>query len=127
MYDSELPKTREQYWEAQIDVWRSSRQSQRAFCRANDLSYPRFAYWLRKFRRRGKELLELSSLEKELPGVDMFLAMDRISDSTAPREVTGNFEVSPTNGPHGHRPVYMVAHQGDDAKVWTSAVFITFK
>ena len=75
----------------------------------------------------GKELLEASTLKKELPGVDMFLAMDRISDSATPREVTGNLEISPTNGPHGHRPVYMVAHQGDDAKVWTSAMFITFK
>ncbi len=28
---------------------------------------------------------------------------------------------------HGHRPVYLVAHQGDDAKVWTSALFITFR
>ena len=24
-------------------------------------------------------------------------------------------------------PDYLVAHQGDDAKVWTSALFITFK
>jgi hypothetical protein len=72
-------------------------------------------------------MLELSTLKKDLPGIDMFLAMDRISDSQAPREVTGNLEVSPKNGPHGHRPVYMIAHQGDDAKVWTSAVFITFK
>lgn len=75
----------------------------------------------------GKDLLEAATLKKDLPGVDMFLAMDRISDSPAPRDVTGNFEVSPNNGPHGHRPIYMVAHQGDDAKVWTSSVFITFK
>ncbi|MCG6934451.1 MAG: hypothetical protein LJE73_00995, partial [Proteobacteria bacterium] len=75
----------------------------------------------------GAELLAAASVKKELPGVDMFLALDRISDSPAPREVTGNFEVSPKNGPHGHRPVYMVAHQGDDAKVWTSAMFIKFK
>ena len=75
----------------------------------------------------GAELLEASRLKKDLPGVEMFLAMDRLSDSTPPREVTGNFEVGPQNGPHGHRPVYMVAHQGDDAKVWTSALFITFK
>ena len=75
----------------------------------------------------GAELLEASRLKKDLPGVEMFLAMDRLSDSVPPREVTGNFEVGPKNGPHGHRPVYMVAHQGDDAKVWTSALFITFK
>lgn len=75
----------------------------------------------------GKELLEAATLKKELPGVEMFLGMDRISDSAAPREVTGSFEISPTNGPHGHRPIYIVAHQGDDAKVWTSAMFINFK
>lgn len=75
----------------------------------------------------GKDLLQAATLKKELPGVDMFLAMDRISDSAPPREVTGNFEISPTNGPHGHRPIYMIAHQGDDAKVWTSAMFINFK
>ena len=56
----------------------------------------------------------------------MFLAMERMSDSDAPREVTGNFEVSANNGPHGHRPVYVVARQVDDAKIWTSALFITF-
>jgi len=75
----------------------------------------------------GAELVEAANVKKELPGIEMFLALDRMSDSDAPREVTGNFEVSPTNGPHGHRPVYMVAHQGDDAKVWTSAMFIKFK
>lgn len=57
----------------------------------------------------------------------MFLAMERMSDSDAPREVTGNFEVEPKNGPHGHRPIYIVARQVDDAKIWTSSLFITFK
>jgi len=75
----------------------------------------------------GSELLQVARMKKDLPGVEMFLAMDRLSDAAPPREVTGNFEVSPKNGPHGHRPVYMVAHQGDDAKVWTSALFINFK
>ena len=35
--------------------------------------------------------------------------------------------VKNVTGSHGHRPVYLVAHQGDDAKVWTSALFITFR
>ena len=75
----------------------------------------------------GAELLEAARLKKDLPGVEMFLAMERMSDSPAPREVTGNFEVSAKNGPHGHRPVYVVAHQVDDAKIWTSALFMKFK
>ena len=53
MNDSELPDTREHYWKAQIDRWQSSGESQQAFCKANDLNYPRFGYWLRKFRRQG--------------------------------------------------------------------------
>ncbi|MCB1787909.1 MAG: hypothetical protein H6953_02290 [Chromatiaceae bacterium] len=75
----------------------------------------------------GQELLDAARLKKDLPGVDMFLALERMSDSAAPREVRGSFEVGPRNGPHGHRPVYLLARQVDDAKVWTSALFITFQ
>ena len=80
-----------------------------------------------KWEFTGKEFLEAARMKKDLPGVDMFLAMERMSDSDAPREVTGNFEVEPKNGPHGHKPVYIVARQIDDAKIWTSSLFITFK
>lgn len=75
----------------------------------------------------GAELLEAARLKKDLPGVDMFLALERMSDWNTPREVSGSFEVGAKNGPHGHRPVYLLARQVDDAKVWTTALFITFK
>ncbi len=75
----------------------------------------------------GAELLEAARLRKDLPGVDMFLGFERMSDAAAPREVTGTLNIDPHNGPHGHRPVYFFARQVDDAKVWTSALFITFK
>ena len=75
----------------------------------------------------GAELLEAARLKKDLPGVDMFLAMERMSDWSTPREVSGSFEVGAKNGPHGHRPVYLLARQVDDAKIWTTALFITFK
>jgi hypothetical protein len=54
MNDAESRKTREHYWKAQIDAWQASGQSQRAFCKAHDLDYPRFGYWLRKCRRQGQ-------------------------------------------------------------------------
>lgn len=44
-----------------------------------------------------------------------------------PRDVSGTLEVKPKNSPHGFRPVYFYGRQTDDAKVWTSAMFITFK
>ena len=56
----------------------------------------------------------------------MFLALERMSETPAPRDVTGQLEVEPKNGPHGFRPVYLFGRQVDDAKVWTSAMFITF-
>ncbi|MHB8346079.1 MAG: hypothetical protein ACYDHM_02655 [Acidiferrobacterales bacterium] len=75
----------------------------------------------------GRELIEHARLRKDLPGIEMFLAFDRMSETPAPREVSGHIEVEPENGPHGFRPVYLLARQVDDAKVWTSALFIEFK
>jgi len=74
----------------------------------------------------GAELLQAARLRKELPGVEMFLAFERMSDQPAPREVCGTLTVDPSNGPHGHRPVYLFGRQVDDAKVWTSALVIAF-
>ena len=76
----------------------------------------------------GAELLASDGrLRKELGGCELFLAVERIADEATPREVSGTFEVRPVNGPHGFRPVYFYARQTDDAKVWTSAMFIEFK
>ncbi len=75
----------------------------------------------------GAELLEKGRLHQDLPGAGMFLALERLSDRPMPREASGTLEVEPKNGPYGHRPVYFLARQVDDAKVWTSAMFVTFK
>jgi len=40
------------YWQQQIEAWQSSGQTQQAYCKANELNYHRFGYWLRKFRRQ---------------------------------------------------------------------------
>ncbi len=75
---------------------------------------------------KGEDLLREAALRHSLPGVEMFLAWERMSEQAPPREVSGRITVSPENGPHGFRPVYFVGRQIDDAKVWTSALFITF-
>ncbi len=74
----------------------------------------------------GAELLAAARLKKDLPGVEMFLGFERMSEQPAPREVSGTLTIDPKNGPHGHRPVYLLARQVDDAKIWTSALFIDF-
>jgi len=63
----------------------------------------------------------------ELGGCELFLAIERIADKPTPREIRGTLEIRPENGPHGFRPVYFYGRQTDDAKVWTSAMFIEFK
>jgi len=42
------------YWQQQIEAWQSSAQTQQAYCKANELSYHRFGYWLRKFRKQAQ-------------------------------------------------------------------------
>jgi hypothetical protein len=74
----------------------------------------------------GAELLRGGSLRRELGGTELFLAIERVTDAQLPREVRGSVEIEPRNGPHGFRPVYFHGRQADDAKVWTSAMFITF-
>ena len=75
----------------------------------------------------GADLLAANRMRKDLPGVEMFVALERLSDQPMPREIGGTLEVAPKNGRHGHRPIYFLARQIDDAKVWTSAMFITFE
>lgn len=65
-------------------------------------------------------------LRRELGGAGLFLALERLSDAAVPRDVSGAFTLDPVNGPHGHRPLFFRARQIDDAKVWTSAVYVDF-
>lgn len=66
-------------------------------------------------------------LHKALGGTEMFLAVERMSENAMPRDVAGVLEVEARNGPHAFRPIYFYGRQVDDAKVWTSAMFIKFE
>ncbi|WP_020175609.1 DUF3604 domain-containing protein [Methyloferula stellata] len=74
----------------------------------------------------GAELLENGELRLDLGGTDLFLALERLTASPLPRDISGHFTVEPVNGPFGFRPVYLFGRQRDDAKIWSSAQFITF-
>lgn len=74
----------------------------------------------------GRELIEAGELRLELGGVDLFLAFERLADAPLPRDIAGRFMLEPRNGPFGFRPVYLFGRQRDDAKIWSSAQFITF-
>ena len=82
---------------------------------------PRFAWEV-----SGAELIAAQRLERPLGGADLFLALELMSERPAPREVAGTLEIAPGNGPHGFRPVYFLGRQVDDAKAYTSPLYITF-
>jgi hypothetical protein len=74
----------------------------------------------------GQELLANGRLRKELGGKEVFIAVERISESPMPVDLAGEVKIDPKNSLHGHRPVYFYGRQVDDAKVWSSAMFISF-
>lgn len=49
MASEEASTARTSYWQPQIEAWRISGQTQKVYCKANDLNYHRFSYWKRKF------------------------------------------------------------------------------
>jgi hypothetical protein len=47
-------------WWQHIESWRSSGLTQQAYCQANQLSYPSFGYWLKRFRARTNSMSDVS-------------------------------------------------------------------
>ncbi len=74
----------------------------------------------------GADLIAEGAVRKELGGVELFVSIERIAERAMPRDVSGSFTVDASNGPHGHRPVWLQGRQIDDGKSWTSAMYITF-
>ncbi len=75
----------------------------------------------------GAELIAAGGeLRLELGGTELFLALERLTRAPLPSELSGPFSVEPLNGPFGWRPIYLRGRQRNDAKVWSSALFITF-
>ena len=64
------------------------------------------------FQVSGAELMDKGRVRMELGGADIFVAIERISDSAMCRDVSGTFEIEPENGPHGFRPVYLAGYSG---------------
>lgn len=75
----------------------------------------------------GQQLLEAGSLRQELGGTELFVAAERLTAEPLSPEITGSFTLSPQPTPFGFLPIYLTARQLDDAKVWTSPLFITWK
>lgn len=52
MTSKEERQRREAFWREQVEHWKQSGATQTGFCKANNLVYHRFVYWLHKFEAR---------------------------------------------------------------------------
>ncbi len=74
----------------------------------------------------GADWMAEGARRRELGGVEQYRARERLTDRPLPREVAGTLTLDPVNGPHGFRPVYFLGRQIDDAKAYTSPMYVTF-
>ena len=79
----------------------------------------------------GKELLEHGGRSRgsslQLGGADLYVVVERISQQSLPHDVQGSFLLEPREGRYGFVPLYIMGRQKDDAKAWTSPLFITWR
>ncbi len=80
------------------------------------------------FALTGAELLAApaGNIRRDLGGAELFVAAERLTASPLPAALSGTVVIPPARGPHGHRAFYLFARERDDAKVWTSPLFVTF-
>jgi hypothetical protein len=74
----------------------------------------------------GAELVGVSGLHWPLGGAELFIAAERLSGRPLPSVLRGSILVPPVNGPHGHRALHLFARERDDAKIWSSPLFVRF-
>jgi len=72
-----------------------------------------------------REVLQGSgAARRELGGVDLFLAVERVTARTLPLVLSGEIVVPVAEDGPEERAVYLFARELGDAKVWTSPLFI---
>ena len=73
---------------------------------------------------QGRELLQVGVARRELGGVDLFLAVERMTSASLPISLADETAVSPADLAPDADAVYLFARELGDAKVWTSPLFV---
>jgi len=74
----------------------------------------------------GEQLLSQGGIEQLLPGAELKLSIERISDAELPRDLAGDIDLATLALPQDvEHPLFVSARQRDQSRVWTSAVFLT--
>lgn len=73
----------------------------------------------------GNELLSEGEMVLDLPGVELRLIVDCITEAALPRDVTGAIDIAGLNLEDGREhPLFITARQVDQSRVWTSPLFL---
>jgi len=74
----------------------------------------------------GRDLIARGRVALDLPGVELGLALERISDAPLPRDVGGEIPLAGLGLETGREhPLFITARQKDQPRVWTSPLFLT--
>ncbi len=67
-----------------------------------------------------------ASIKLDLPGVELQLALEAITDAALPRNVSGTISLEELNLERGREhPLFLAARERDQARIWTSPLILT--
>ena len=73
----------------------------------------------------GSDLLAQGSVVLEIPGVELRLCVERVTDQVLPRDVAGELDIAALNLNQGcEHPLFLTARQKDQSRIWTSPLFV---
>ena len=76
----------------------------------------------------GEDLLARGALVQPLPGAELQVAVERMTEAPLPRAVAGRIALADLNlGAEREHPLFICARQRDQSRVWTSALFVSLE
>jgi len=74
----------------------------------------------------GKQLIEEGEVAVDIPGVELRIVLERVSDTALPRELCGEILFDELDlAPGREHPLFLTARERDQSRVWTSPLFAT--
>ncbi|WP_240539695.1 hypothetical protein [Rhizobium sp. CCGE 510] len=73
----------------------------------------------------GKDLIAKGSVTLDLPGVELRLIVERVTDRPLPRDLGGEISLQELAlDPERDHPLFITARQRDQSRIWTSPLFL---
>jgi hypothetical protein len=80
------------------------------------------------FVATGQELIAAGQIARDLRGVELRIALERMTDALLPRDVSGEVRLLELGLEAGREhPIFLTARQRDQSRIWTSPLFLTPK